>query len=76
MNNQTTVERSAGRFFVGLARVLVALSFLALFGAWVTQATGGQIFGMTQQHLFSDAIVLALLGIGCFIDAWWHARRL
>lgn len=75
MDNQTTLERSAGRFFVGLARVLVGLSFLALFGAWVTQATGGQIFGLTQQHLFSDATVLALLGICCFVDAWWHATR-
>lgn len=30
---------------------------------------------MTQQHLFSDATVLALLGIGMFLDALWHARK-
>lgn len=30
--------------------------------------------GMSQQHLFNDAIALALLGMGMFVDAFWHAR--
>jgi len=29
---------------------------------------------MSQQHLFNDAMVLALLGLGMFLDALWHAR--
>jgi hypothetical protein len=37
--------------------------------------TGRALMGMSQQHLFSDATALALLGIGSFLDALWHARR-
>lgn len=61
---------------VYLGRVFLALAFLALLGAWLTQLTGQTLFGMTQQHLFNDTIALALLGIGLFIDAHWHARNL
>lgn len=66
----------ATSFFIYLGRVLLGLSALAFLGAWFTQLTGGDVFGMTQQHLFNDAIVLALLGIGSFLDALWHARNL
>jgi len=65
-----------GRPAVYLARLLILLAFLALLGAWVTQLTGGTLLGMDQRHLFNDAIVLALLGIALFIDAFWHARDL
>lgn len=63
-------------FFVHLARILLILAFLALLGAWTTQLTGREVLGLTQQHLFNDAIVLALLGIGLFLDAFWHSRNL
>lgn len=59
-----------------IARLLIALACLALGGAWVTQLTGAPLLGMTQQHFFSDATVLALLGIALFADAFWHARAL
>lgn len=57
----TTTEK-ATPFFVYLGRLFFALAFLALLGAWLTQLTGRTLMGMGQQHLFNDAIVLALLG--------------
>jgi|GEM_PF-1140842 len=61
---------------VYLGRFLFTLALLALLGAWFTQLTGGTLLGMTQQHLFNDAIVLALLGMGMFLDALWHSRNI
>jgi hypothetical protein len=66
---------SGARVTVYTGGVLLTLAFLALPGAWVTRLTGGTLFGLGQQHLFNDATVLALLGIGMFLDALWHARR-
>ena len=65
---------TAARIAVYIGRVLFTLALFALVGAWVTQLTGAPLLGMSQQHLFSDATVLALLGIGMFLDALWHAR--
>ena len=70
MNVTTSV-----RFFVNAGRVLLLLELLALFGAWITQLTGATLLGMAQQHLFNDAIALALLAIGMFLDAFWHDRN-
>ena len=70
MNVTTSV-----RFFVSAGRLLLLLALLALFGAWITQLTGAALLGMTQQHLFNDAMALALLGIGMFLDAFWHERH-
>lgn len=56
-------------------RIALVLSFLALLGAWYTQLTGTDFLGMSQVHLFNDAIVLALLGIGGLIDSQLHAQR-
>lgn len=64
------------RVAVYIGRILLTLAFLALVGAWITQLTSGAVLGMSQQHLFSDAMALALLGIGMFLDALWHARHL
>ena len=61
---------------VYLGRLFFVLATLALLGAWITQLTAdGKLLGMSQQHLFSDAIVLSLFGIGMFLDALWHARN-
>lgn len=70
------MSQIAARRAVYVARVLIALAFLALLGAWVSQVTGGTFLGLTQQHLFNDATALALLGIAVFIDAFWHGRDL
>lgn len=67
--------RQGAAAMVVIGRVFLTLSFLALLGAWLTEVTEGEIAGMSQQHLFNDAIVLALLGIASLLDAFWHARR-
>ena len=67
-------QRAAAMVVIG--RLFLTLSFLALLGAWLTEVTGGEVAGMSQQHLFNDAMVLALLGIASMLDAFWHARRL
>ncbi len=51
-----------------LARGLFFLAFLALLGAWLTGLTGGSLLGLSEQHLFYDAIVLSLFGIGMHLD--------
>jgi hypothetical protein len=66
---------TAARIAVNIGRILLGLALLALLAAWFTQLTGGRVLGMSQQHLFNDATVLALLGIGMFLDAFWHARN-
>ena len=47
-----------------------------LIGAWITQLTGRSLAGMSQQHLFSDAIVLSLFCIAGLVDAMVHAKNL
>lgn len=67
--------KTGARLAVYIGRIFLSVAFLALLGAWVTQLTSGRLLGMSQQHLFSDATVLALLGIGMFLDALWHGRN-
>lgn len=57
-------------------RIALLASFFALLGAWYTQVTGANLLGMSQTHLFSDAIVLALLGIAGLLDAQLHAQKI
>lgn len=57
-------------------RMTIGLSFLALLGAWYTQLVGSNLLGMSQDHLFSDATVLALLGIAGLIDAQLHSQKI
>lgn len=65
--------RRGAAAMVAIGRVLLTLSLLALLGAWLSEGSG-EIAGLSQQHLFNDAIVLALLGIASMLDAFWHAR--
>lgn len=78
MSMSSTVASPTGARRAGLAvtiaRVLLSLSFAALAGAWVTQVTRAPLLGTDRRHLFGDAVVVALLGIGSFLDAFWHAR--
>lgn len=67
---------TAAPLVVYIARILIGLAILALLGAWMTQLTGSPLLGMDQHHLFSDAIVLSVLGIAFFLDALWHSRRI
>ncbi len=60
-------------FAINLGRVFILLSFLALVGAWI--AKSGAVLGMSESHLFSDATVLALLGIGMLADGIIHRKE-
>ena len=62
--------------FVNLGRFLSLLSFIAFMLTWVTGLTGGTILGRTEEHLFNDAIVLALLSIVCLLDGYIHSKNL
>jgi len=57
------------RHLIQIGRIFLAVSFVFLVGAIVTQVTGGVLLGMNQQFLFNDAIVLALFGIGVYLFA-------
>ena len=64
------------RFAVVTGRPLLTLSLLALIGAWVTQATQRPFLTLDQQHLFFDALTMAVLGIGSLVDSLLHAKSL
>jgi hypothetical protein len=68
--------KTAVRIHAYLGRILLTIAALALFQAWAAQLLGRPILGQTQEHLFNDATVLALLGIGAFLDGLYHAKRL
>lgn len=68
-------KKSAFSTMVVLARITLVAAILALLGAWVTEFTGAPLFGLSQQHLFSDATVLALIGIAFLIDAVIHTME-
>lgn len=57
---------------LNIGRIFLGISFLSLVGAWLNQLFGFAPLGMTQQHMFNDAIVLALISIALFIDATFH----
>lgn len=59
---------------VALGRAAMFLAVLALMGAWIAEPAGGSLFGWSQQYLFGDATVLALLGIGFFLDSFIHGQ--
>jgi len=59
-----------------LGRFLLGLGFLSVLGAWLTQLTGQPLLGLSQTHLFSDATVLSLLGIGALVDAKLHSQKI
>lgn len=60
--------------FINLGRLLLGLSFVGLLGAWWIQLTGANFFGLSQEHFFSEATVLALLGIGSLLDGMIHKQ--
>lgn len=76
--DQSTDSRGRRRdsgVMVMIGRMFLVLSFLALLGAWLSQIQGGPVLGLSQEHLFNDAIVLALLGIAAMVDAYWHGQE-
>lgn len=71
----TTTETKAPRIAATIGRVAIMLGVLALIGAWFAQLSENGL-RFTQEHLFSDAIVLMLLGIAFLVDSLLHARRI
>lgn len=65
---RSTLALIAGRTFL-------SLSLLALLAAWWTQTSGNLFMGLSQEHLFNDATVLALIGIGGMIDGIIHKKE-
>lgn len=62
-------------FLIAAGRTSLAAALLGLLGAWVTQLSGGPLFGLSQQHLFNDATVLALIGISFLVDGMIHTNE-
>jgi len=62
-------------FFIAVGRISLVAALVGLLGAWVTQLSGGPLFGLSQQHLFHDATVLALFGIGFLVDGMIHTKE-
>jgi hypothetical protein len=69
------VNRTA-RFFVSAGRVLLTLAFVTLLGAWLAEFRDGSFAGLTQQHLFNDALALGILGVGGLLDGLLHSKGL
>lgn len=69
-------QRAMTRVFVVLGRLLITLAFVALASAWFSEMRNGPVFGLSQQHLFMDAIALGVLGIACLVDSMLHAKNL
>lgn len=67
-------ELRRARFATNAGRVVLGLALLALLAAWAAGWNHGSFAGFSQQHLFSDATVLALLGIGSLLDALLHRQ--
>ena len=62
-------------FWATIGRTSLALGAASLVGAWIATQTGS-LFGLGQTHLFSDATVFSLLGIGLLVDAHLHSRKI
>ncbi|MBI2141970.1 hypothetical protein HYU15_00595 [Candidatus Woesearchaeota archaeon] len=66
--------RGKEKLFAALGRISLAAGFAALIGAWIT-ASGGNVFGLSEAHLFSDAMVLGIIGVGLLVDAGLHRQN-
>lgn len=60
-------------FLHNAAIVSGSLGVLAILGAWWLQWTGQlDIYGLSQGHLYNDAVVLLLAAIWFMTGAFWH----
>lgn len=60
-------------FVHGLSIIFGIWGGLALVGAWIAGASGA-VLGFSQQHLYSDAIVLTLVGISAGVCAIYRRQ--
>lgn len=73
---EMTDRQGGAKLMIGLGRAGLLLASAALLGAWLASARNAPILGFGEEHLFRDAGVLALLGIGFLIDGLIHRRGL
>jgi len=59
-----------------ISRICGVLAFIALLAAWASELQDNELFGLSTQHFFNDAIVLSLFSIGGLIDAYLHTKTL
>lgn len=59
-----------------LSRTCGVFAFIALLAAWISESQNNELFGLSTQHFFNDAIVLSLFSIGGLIDAYLHTKTL
>jgi len=62
------------RFYIKLGRILSGLAVIAFVLTWFVGE--GEIMGMSEAHLFNDAIVLALFSIICLFDGCLHIKEM
>jgi len=66
------MKKSSAMHFMGGSFGI--LGGLALVGAWVA-GESGTVLGFSQQHLYSDAIVLTLIGISALVCALIYLKQ-
>lgn len=64
MIKQTNMKKSSIMHWI--ARAVGIGGGLALIGSWVA-GKSGTVFGFSQQHLYNDAIALALISIAALV---------
>ena len=63
------------KLWANVGRIGLTLGIISLIGAWIVTQSG-PILGLSETHLFNDAIVFSLLGIGFLIDAQLHSKNI
>jgi len=58
----------------GISAVAGVVGLLAIFGAWMATANGS-FLGMSEQHLFNDAISLLLASVAFGIGTLIHLKE-
>lgn len=72
----TKNDSRRSKFFIAVGRGLSLIALLALIAAWASEFTNNEVFGLSTQHLFNDAIVLSLLSLVCLLDGFLHSKNL
>ena len=58
-----------------IGRIALTLSVLSLLCACFIQLFGFSFFGMSQEHMFNDAMALGIIAVGFLLDAMIHKKE-
>ncbi len=58
----------------GISAIAGVFGMLAIFGAWIA-TSNGSFLGMSEQHLFNDAISLLLASVAFGIGTLIHLKE-